>query len=57
MYKKGKKEEPGNYQPSSLSSIPGRVREQLVLQVILKGMEDKIISSSEHVCQPKLNQA
>lgn len=57
MDKKGQKEDLGNYQPSSHPSIPGRVREQLVLEVILKGMEDKIVSSSEHVCQPKLNQA
>ncbi|KFV86063.1 hypothetical protein N308_15375, partial [Struthio camelus australis] len=39
--KKGKKEEPGNYRPVSLTSILGKVMEQLLLEVITKHVEDK----------------
>ncbi|KFV88526.1 RNA-directed DNA polymerase from mobile element jockey, partial [Struthio camelus australis] len=41
VFKKGKKEEPGNYRPVSLTSIPGKVMEQLLLKVITKHLEDK----------------
>ncbi|KFV87094.1 RNA-directed DNA polymerase from mobile element jockey, partial [Struthio camelus australis] len=41
VFQKGKKEEPGNYRPVSLTSIPGKVMEQLLLEVITKHVEDK----------------
>jgi len=34
VFKKGKKENPGNYRPVSLTSIPGKLMRQLVLDVI-----------------------
>ncbi|KFV73825.1 RNA-directed DNA polymerase from mobile element jockey, partial [Struthio camelus australis] len=41
VFKKGKKEEPGNYSPVSLTSLPGKVMEQLLLEVLTKHVEDK----------------
>jgi len=49
IFKKGKTEDPGNYRPVSLSSIPGKMMEQLILEVIIKQVEEKeIIRSSQH---------
>jgi len=48
-FKKGKKEDPGNYRPLSLPSILRKMMEQLILDVIIKQVEDKkIIRSSQH---------
>ncbi|PKU43549.1 rna-directed dna polymerase from mobile element jockey- hypothetical protein [Limosa lapponica baueri] len=41
VFKKGKKEDPGNYRPVSLTSIPGKMMERLVLGIISKHMEEK----------------
>jgi len=49
VFKRGKKEDPGNYRPVSLTSIPGKVFEQLILEVINKQVEEKkVIRSSQH---------
>jgi len=49
IFKKGKKEDPGNYRPVSLTSIPGQLMEQLIMEVIIKQLEEKkVISSSHH---------
>jgi len=49
IFKKGKKEDPGNYRPVSLTSIPGKVMEQLILELINKQVEEnKVIRSSQH---------
>ncbi|GAB0189277.1 mitochondrial enolase superfamily member 1 [Grus japonensis] len=46
VFKKGKKEDPGNYRPVSLTSIPGKVMEQLILGVISKHVEEKVVIRS-----------
>ena len=49
VFKKGKKEDPGNYRLVSLTSIPGKVMEQLILEIIIKQVEEKkVIRSSQH---------
>jgi len=49
IFKKGKKEDPGNYRPVSLTSMRGKVMEQLILEVMIKQMEEKkVIRSSQH---------
>jgi len=49
VFKKGKKEDPGNYRPVSLTSTLGKVMEQLILEVINKQVEEKkVVRSSQH---------
>jgi len=49
IFKKGKKEDPGNYRSVSLISIPRKVMEQLILEAIIRKVEEKkVIRSSQH---------
>ncbi|GAB0184761.1 hypothetical protein GRJ2_000941400 [Grus japonensis] len=49
VFKKSKKKDPGNYRPVSLTSLPGKVMEQLILDVISKHVEEKkVIKSGQH---------
>ncbi|GAB0190273.1 hypothetical protein GRJ2_001492600 [Grus japonensis] len=48
-FKKGKNEDPGHYRSVSLTSIPGKVMEQLILDVISKHVkEKKVIGGGPH---------
>ncbi|RMC20192.1 hypothetical protein DUI87_01038 [Hirundo rustica rustica] len=49
IHKKGAKEDPGNYRPVSLTSVPGKIMEQFILSAITQNLQDgQGIRPSQH---------
>ncbi|KAK4831271.1 hypothetical protein QYF61_016741 [Mycteria americana] len=49
IFKNGKKEDPVNYRPVSLTSVPGKIMEKVILGVIEKHLRDNaVIGHSQH---------
>ncbi|PKU39469.1 rna-directed dna polymerase from mobile element jockey-like [Limosa lapponica baueri] len=49
IYKKGRKEDPGNYRPVSLTSVPGRIMERIILGELSRQVQDSQgIRASQH---------
>nr|XP_048723915.1 uncharacterized protein LOC125644272 [Caretta caretta] len=49
IFKKGEKENPGNYRLVSLISVPGKIMEQVLKKTIWKHLEErKVIRNSQH---------
>jgi len=49
IYKKGWKEDPGNYRPVSLTSVPGKIMERFILSVLTGHVKDNQgIRPSQH---------
>ena len=49
IYKKGLKDDPGNYRLVSLTSVPRKLMEQLILSTITQHMQDnQMIRPSQH---------
>lgn len=49
IFKKGKKEGSSNYRPFSLTSVPGKIIEKVILRVIAKHLRDNAVTGhSQH---------
>jgi len=49
IFKKGRREDPGNYGPVSVPSVPGNLMEQVLLKAMLRHMVDReVIRDSKH---------
>lgn len=48
-WKRGNKEDPGNYRPVSLTSAPGKILEQIFLEITTRHMgNNEVIGDNQH---------
>lgn len=48
QFKKNRKDNPGNYWPVSLTSVPGNIMEQIFLEAMLSQMEERELIWDNH---------
>ena len=49
LFKKGSKDDPGNYRPISLTSVPGKMLESIIADDMMSHLEhNKLILDSQH---------
>ena len=47
IFKAGRKENPRNYRPASLTSVSGEVMEQILLEVVVNMRDKQVIQDSQ----------
>ena len=57
IFKKGKKEHPGNYRPVSVPSVPGRTMEPILLETTLRHMENQEVMVTANTASLRTNHA